>query len=476
MAYQTANISSQQITEDSFLRVDSKFHLYINKSGWEVFPKNCNQVTVPLSQILYPHFVTFVFEEGEVYRGIPTGRDYVDEDGDIKSFLPVSSDDCPDRIRYAICKSDILISSIRQAAAPALLFDELENIDHYVFSNGYYILGVKDNYIPKFVLYLLRTKRIKNILDNSLYRGIGISSYKLKDFLSLRVPQISTALQEKILEKINPIEAKIRELKQSIKSDKDIINSTIIKAFNLDILSLSRLDSLKTLEVGLSEIEKGSMELRDSVRFSKMRLIQQELIRHFDSFGELDEYLLPPKTKNGWSPENNELEGASKILGIDSLHYNAVMTTDNPKFTNETREDIDKFLVQEGDFFISRGNTVDLVALASVAHNIEEDYIFPDIMIKLFVDESKINKMYLAYIFNSVIGRLYFKYASRGKQQTMVKVSSDTISKFVIPIISMSEQEEIVDEIQKETDKQIVVRKQIAKLRADIDKLIDGVI
>lgn len=84
--------------------------------------------------------------------------------------------------------------------------------------------------------------------------------------------------------------------------------------------------------------------------------------------------------------------------------------------------------------------------------------------------------MFLAYIFNSVIGRLYFKYASKGKQQTMVKVSSDTIKKFVIPQISMSEQEEVVNEIQEETDKQIVVKRKIAKLRSDIDKLICDVI
>jgi type I restriction enzyme S subunit len=218
------------------------------------------------------------------------------------------------------------------------------------------------------------------------------------------------------------------------------------------------------------------MELRDSVRFTKMRLIQQELIRHFDSFGELDEFLLPPKTKNGWSPENNELEGASKILGIDSLHYNAIMTTDNPKFTNETREDIDKFLVQEDDFFISRGNTVDLVALASIAHNLEEDYIFPDIMIKLFIDDDKIDRLFLAYLFNSIIGRLYFKYASKGKQQTMVKVSSDTIRNFVIPKISKSKQIEIVNEIKSETSKQMAIRENISKLRNQIDVIMSDAV
>lgn len=40
----------------------------------------------------------------------------------------------------------------------------------------------------------------------------------------------------------------------------------------------------------------------------------------------------------------------------------------------------------------------------------------------------------------------------------------------------MSEQEEVVNEIQEETDKQIVVKRKIAKLRSDIDKLICDVI
>ena len=476
MACKTTIINFQQINEDIFLRVDSKFHSFIKKTNWYVYQNNGSFETISLSQILFPHFVNFTFEEGEVYRGIPTGRGYIDEDGEIKDYLPVSCEDCPDRIKYAISQTDILISSIRQAATPALLFEDLKNIDNYVFSNGYFVLGVKDSHLPKFLLYLLRTKRIKNILDNSICRGIGISSYKLNDFLNLKIPKISLHLQREILSKIKPIEKEIRKLKTKIKSDKEIINSIIIRVFNLDYQALMKLDDLKILEVNLPEFEKGTTELRDSVRFTKMRLIQNELIKHFDSFDSLDVFLLQPKTKNGWSPENNEIGGASKILGIDALHFNGILTTDNPKYTDETREDIENFTVHEGDFFISRGNTVDLVALASIAHDIEDEYIFPDIMIKLFVDESRINKYFLAYLFNSIIGRLYFKYASKGKQQTMVKVSSDTIKNFIVPKIPMIEQEKIVNEIKKETDKQIIIKKQIMKLRNKIDVILEKTI
>ena len=291
-----------------------------------------------------------------------------------------------------------------------------------------------------------------------------------------KIPYVEMQKQLAVISQIEPIEDKIRTLRATIKKDEDIINSVIVERFNLNIGKLSIIDNTRFFTTPFEKLSSNNYEIRDSVRYNKLQSIQKEILSNIDSYDVLDAYLLDVKTKNGWSPENNELEGESKILGIDALNFNGILTTDNPKFTNETRADVDKFIVNDGDFFISRGNTVNLVALASVAQNVEEDFIFPDIMIKLFVDDSKINKMFLAYIFNSVIGRLYFKYASKGKQQTMVKVSSDTIKKFVIPQISMSEQEEVVNEIQEETDKQIVVKRKIAKLRSDIDKLICDVI
>lgn len=182
---------------------------------------------------------------------------------------------------------------------------------------------------------------------------------------------------------------------------------------------------------------------------------------------------LSDEPKNGWSPENNELEGDAKLLGIDSLHFNGILTMDNPKFTNETRDDIENYYVNNGDFFVSRGNTVDLVALASIAENVEEEFLYPDIMIKLFVDETKIDKHFLVYMFNSIIGRLYFKYASKGKQQTMVKVSSDTIRNFVIPKIALEKQREIVKKIRKSSNAQNIIRIKIKDLRNEIDSIIE---
>lgn len=372
-------------------------------------------------------------------------------------------------------KNDILIAKVRPYLKKILLIDETN--DSYFYTSAFIHVRAKSH--PKILFYAL--KSVFNHSLNSITRqGKGYPTLSERDLQMLKFRKrdidILFAHHEIINQEISILEPQICNLKKDIKSDEDIINSVIIKKFKLDIAKLSIIDNTRFFTTPFEKLSLSNYEIRNSVRFNKLQAIQKEILSNIDSYEVLDAYLLDEKTKNGWSPENNELEGASKILGIDALHFNGILTTDNPKFTNETRDDIDKFIINDGDFFISRGNTVNLVALASVAQNIDEDFIFPDIMIKLFVDDSKINKMYLAYIFNSVIGRLYFKYASRGKQQTMVKVSSDTIKKFVIPQISISEQEKIVDEIKEETDKQIVVQKQIAKLRASIDSLISDVV
>lgn len=372
-------------------------------------------------------------------------------------------------------KDDILIAKVRPYLKKFLFIDETN--ESYYYTSAF--IHIRAKVYPKILFYALKSVFIHTL--NAISRqGKGYPTLSERDLtmLKFRKKDVNSlfSCHEILSQKISLIIPQINNLKRSIKSEEEIINSVIIKKFNLDVAKLSKIDNTRFFTTSFEKLSSNNYEIRDSVRYNKLQAIQDEILSSIDIYEVLDAYLLDVKTRNGWSPENNEIEGASKILGIDALHFNGILTTDNPKFTNETRDDVDKFYVNDGDFFISRGNTINLVALASVAQNIEEDFIFPDIMIKLFVDDSKINKIYLAYIFNSIIGRLYFKYASRGKQQTMVKVSSDTIKNFVVPQIPMAEQETIVGQIQEKINKQIDIHKQITSLRTDIDSIINHII
>ena len=449
------------------IRSDVNFHLFFDVDKANVWPNS----TVELSEVLIP-IKSDKIEKGEL-ESEEMLVDMANIERRYNELINVSYVSEIGSDKTIIGQGDIIIPKIQPRMGNIFL-----NLDknRYICSSELIEYKCKQEmYLPKFLFYIITHPQFAKCL---FYSESGKTHRRVNpaELLKYKIPYVEMQKQLAVISQIEAIEDKIRTLRATIKKDEDIINSVIVERFDLNIGKLSIIDNTRFFTTPFEKLSSNNYEIRDSVRYNKLQSIQKEILSNIDSYDVLDAYLLDVKTKNGWSPENNELEGESKILGIDALNFNGILTTDNPKFTNETRADVDKFIVNDGDFFISRGNTVNLVALASVAQNVEEDFIFPDIMIKLFVDDSKINKMFLAYIFNSVIGRLYFKYASKGKQQTMVKVSSDTIRKFVIPQISMSEQEEVVNEIQEETDKQIVVKRKIAKLRSDIDKLICDVI
>jgi len=165
------------------------------------------------------------------------------------------------------------------------------------------------------------------------------------------------------------------------------------------------------------------------------------------------------------------------VLGQENFSFDGILKIEPSKATEETRNNIENFFIKNGDFFVSRGNTVDLVALASIVNvDIEEDILFPDLYIRLELDETSINKEYLSYIFNSFFGRLYFKYVAKGKNQTMVKVSSTELLNFRLPIPSIEEQENLVGLIKTQIDEQKVIDRQIEEKLQAINKIIEDAI
>ena len=118
-----------------------------------------------------------------------------------------------------------------------------------------------------------------------------------------------------------------------------------------------------------------------------------------------------------------------------------------------------------------------MVALASVVEEeISEDIIFPDLYIKIQLDETRIDKKYLALLFNSFFGRLYFKYASKGKNQSMVKISSSELYDFYLPIPDIEIQRQVVKKIQTQIDAQSHIDREIERNMAKINLIIEEAI
>lgn len=107
-----------------------------------------------------------------------------------------------------------------------------------------------------------------------------------------------------------------------------------------------------------------------------------------------------------------------------------------------------QFGIDEGDVFVSRANTIELVGLAAVAEKRPASrLIYPDLLIKLKADRSLILPRYLAYALRSASARKQIKARALGSSQTMVKISGERLREVSIPVPSLDKQALIVSRL-----------------------------
>lgn len=218
----------KDLTSDFDLRVDPKFYDFAISNKYDFIAAKKFPL-VKLKDLVDPEYIVFKYEEDKVYDGLPTGSEYFDEDGGILKYQLVTKEDHPGRIKYKARKGQILISSLKGAKAPAVFIKE--ECKGVVASSGFYIFRVKEDQdvLWKYLYYILKSTLMRNILDEHLSRGIGISSYKEIDLLRIEIPVPPKQIQEEIVEKIERIEEQIKSEKQKLVSLQDIIEKVFIK-------------------------------------------------------------------------------------------------------------------------------------------------------------------------------------------------------------------------------------------------------
>ncbi|MEX0723492.1 MAG: restriction endonuclease subunit S [Gracilimonas sp.] len=471
MGLRVSKISQDQLSEDPYLRNDVKFHSFIDAKGWNLFDAE-EGASIKLKYILNNDYNNFNFEDDTEYKGVPTGNEYIDQDGKIIASQIITKDNHPNRLKYLVSNDNILISSVRLAKTPALHFPN-ENLSDHVFSNGYYIFNVNSEWNIKFILYVLRLEKIKSVLDNHIYRGIGISSYKQEDLLRIEIPIVPKEEQDKAYKSIIKIEKKINNLKSRLIGHQDIMTDVLFSHFDIEKKSVKEVDESNKLNVG-SDLAYRNQNIRISFRWNKIAPIQDILYKNTNCVRRLGEFITD--TRNGWSPRCRESDDSYMVFGVSSINKSGVISYDDIKYTDKERKNLDTFFAEKGDLFISRGNTVELVALASIVKELPEDkdVIFPDLFIRVGIDTTRLNKEYLVYLINSDIGRYYFKYSSKGKNQSMVKISQDELNDFFLPIPTIDEQDSIVNTINTELDKRKEIEKKINSYRDQINTIIES--
>ncbi len=470
IAMKCITIKLNQISEDKCFRNDVKFHSFYKETKWNIFGVHNNNLA-KLGDVLILDQKSFNFENDCEYKGIPTGQAYIDEDGDIIDCQIVTKDNHPNRLKYMVTKDNILLSSLRLARAPALNFD-ISDLYNYVFSNGFYVFKVQKGWNTQFVYYLLRSKTLKKILDSSIYRGIGISSYKYEDLYKVKIKNLTLHEQCNAIEKITPLNISIKKIKKSLFSTQNIIDEVFKRTFNFNYEKFEELKTIKKFNTSTASFSNNP-DLRFSAKFHRNagEFVMQELSSITTK--KIKHYLAEPIILGASiSPTNYSEDGETYYISMATIKNWEFSSDEAKTVSQEYAKSKKQKTVKKDDILIARSGegTIGKVAI------IEDDDIegvFADFTMRVRL------KDYLPKFAYYYFRTTYFQYLIEIYKKGLgnnTNIFPIVIKEFPVPDISIKEQERILDEIQIEVDKQNQIRAEILNLRSQIDKIIEDAI
>lgn len=149
--------------------------------------------------------------------------------------------------------------------------------------------------------------------------------------------------------------------------------------------------------------------------------------------------LLSQPVKNGYSPVCPETSNGKWVLALGALTDSGLDVTQvKPAPMNDKK--VDDFLLQTGDFLISRSNTLDKVGRAALFKGEIENCAYPDLMMRFRVDDSRIFPDFLEIFLRSADAVRHFQRSASGTSETMVKINKGVVENLLVPTPPLPEQ------------------------------------
>lgn len=130
--------------------------------------------------------------------------------------------------------------------------------------------------------------------------------------------------------------------------------------------------------------------------------------------------------------------------GIRALTLSAVTNNEfSDQYTKLTETPIKKardLWLSSGDIYIQRSNTPELVGSSALYRGQENWAIFPDLLIRVRVDEQKVLPEFMIEVLTSESVRGHLRSKARGLAGSMPKISQGVIENVLVPLPSLTEQ------------------------------------
>jgi len=189
-------------------------------------------------------------------------------------------------------------------------------------------------------------------------------------------------------------------------------------------------DRLDTQAAWIAEIR--TLKLAAEIEIGAMsRGIISHVLSDVPADGQLGQ-VLSEKPRNGWSPKCDNTDDGVAVLSLTAVTGFHYKSNGYKRTTLPTKEDAHYWL-RPNDLLMSRSNTLDLVGHAAIYSGEPHPCIYPDLLMRLNVDETRSLKRFVWYWLQTKGSRAFIESKAKGTSPTMKKISQGVVCAIPFP-------------------------------------------
>lgn len=278
----------------------------------------------------------------------------------------------------------------------------------FVTSNSLVIRGKSSQIDFKFIRYLFESQDTSNLVTGSAQPQVTIQTFD-----SFPIPLIPFPEQHRIVNQIESSFAKLDEIAEEAQAVIDGYENRkaaiLHRAFTGELTEEWRRVSGNGIDT-----------------WKQCKLID----------------VLADKPRNGYSPKPVAYVTPYKSMTL-SATTSGVFDPTHYKYIDELIPDDSYLWLVPGDILIQRANSLDKVGTSAVYTGKEHEFIYPDLLMKLQVNDSALSS-YIAYALKDSRVIQYYRTKATGTAGNMPKINQGVVSNTPVAIPPLPEQYEIV--------------------------------
>ena len=218
-----------------------------------------------------------------------------------------------------------------------------------------------------------------------------------------------------------------------------------LKDFEFLLPSKTAQEKIAMLLIAAEQLTQRSLKVLKMAGIARRRFVAHWLENLKSSETRLLSKLWIESPGSGYSPSPSSQDTGHYVLILSSLSKDGYLPGHLKPV--EVDERVRATLVEPGDLLVSRSNTTELVGLAGVFDEQRTDVSFPDLMMRVRVDESVILTKYLELVMLSPQGRRHMRRVAAGTSGSMKKINRKGLGALEIPLPSIDVQHQLLGQV-----------------------------